>query len=387
MISSFHGVIARLKEKEKELTELSRIDREKAETAARMSTDMLQQMDASVFQFSSQGRVLQCNRSASDLFGAPSLVLFNQHYLKLFDGEHEWRQMIENALRLGLKEQDRLLSWKARGERQVFRVSVSPVAEPDGKRGALCIIADVTEKNRLEQQLAEKEKLAALGEMAGGLAHEVRNSLGTIVGLMRLIDTHEMLSADAARADITDNERFQFMMKKEVRELNRIVTDFLDFTRPISLRLDRIDCGEVLRHCLEEIRAQFPDRADDVQVEGQFAPIQGDDAQLRQAFFNLIKNGIESGTNVRVIVSSTVDAATNTLCLRFHDTGAGINADDIERIFIPFYTTKESGYGIGLAIVKKTILEHSGRIEVTSTPGEGTIFTIFLPIVPASSCP
>jgi len=374
MISSFQGVIARLREKEKELLELSRVDRERAETAARMSTDMLQQMDSAVLLFSSQGRVLQSNRAASDHFGFPPLVLYNQHYGKLFERESEWQMLIEAAMQKSVKEQERLLPLLRRGAEQLYRVSVTPVAEPDGRHGAICIFTDVTERTRLEQLLAEKEKLAALGEMAGGLAHEVRNSLGTMVGLMRLLSP----PASAPRGD--ESEKYQGMMQKEVHELNRLVTEFLDFTRPITARLDPTDIVPILERCRGDLDLQAPRCSERLQIPTEAALVRGDEALLRQAFMNLLRNALESGGEVRVAVEADVNREKGELHLRFRDDGPGIAAPDIEKVFIPFYTTKESGYGIGLALVKKTVLAHSGRVDVESAPGQGTTFHVFLPI-------
>lgn len=386
MVASFQGVIAQLREKEKRLTEVSRADRERAATAARVSTDILQLMETAVLLFSSQGRVVQGNRAASDLFGMPPLVLYNQHYTELFAGEREWVATMRASLQRGQREQDRMITRAtAQGERS-YRVSATPVLEPDGRYGAVCVISDVTDRIGLERLLADKEKLAALGEMAGGLAHEVRNSLGTLVGLMRLLasepapDTGGADTSGDGRAQSDSVKRYQQMMQREIHELNRIVGDFLDFTRPLAPRLDPVDCREVLTRCMDEIALQFPERARDVTIEGEFVPVPGDEALLRQAFFNLIKNGIESGQSVTVGISGEVLRPAHMLRLRFLDTGCGIDPADIEKVFIPFYTTKENGYGIGLALVKKIVLAHAGRIEVASTPGSGAEFHVYLPL-------
>lgn len=373
VVSSFQGVIAELRVKEKAMAETSRAEREKAEAATRVSTDILQQIEDAIVLFSSQGRVLRSNHAASELFGMPPLVLYNQHYAKLFEDDPDWRHVVELAMREGKKEHDRVLPRADAGEERVYRVSASPVPDASGKHGALCMISDVTQRMRLERQVADSEKLSALGEMARGLAHEVRNSLGTLVGLQRL------LAADAGAASDAQG-RYLGMMQKEIQDLNRIVTDFLDFTRPITLRPEPVDCAAVIERCIEEITVQLPERANDVGVEGEFGEVDGDELLLRQAFFNLIKNGLETGQAVTVRVSGQVDRDAAELIVRVRDTGCGIAPDDIEKIFIPFYTTKEDGYGIGLALVKKIVLAHQGRIEVDSAVDGGTEFQVILPL-------
>lgn len=380
MVASFQGVIAKLREKERELMETSRADREKATTAARMSTDILQLMDAAVLLLSAQGRVIQGNRAASELFGMPPLVLYNQHYTTIFRGLDGWLEAVEAALQRGERVQDRELSRPGDGGGRVYRVSATPVSESGSRQGALCIINDVTERIHLERQLTEREKLVALGEMAGGLAHEVRNSLGTLVGLLRLLAS----SPTAGGEDQGEPERYQEMMQREIHELNRMVTEFLDFTRPLAIRLDSVDCSEILGRCVEELTVQFPERAADMHLAGELLPVQGDESLLRQAFLNLLRNGLESGQSVKVSVSGEIDPGTRTLRLDFRDTGCGIDPADIEKVFIPFYTTKEDGYGIGLALVKKIILAHSGRIEVESESGSGTVFHVYLPLAELS---
>ena len=387
MLASFQGVITKLREKEKELVEMSRLDRERAGTATRLSSDILEQMVASVLMFSHQGRVVQSNRAASALFGKSSLVLYNQHYTRLFADQPQWHALVSRCIEANDRTQDQVLPFGVGSEERVCRVSVTPVSDPEGKTGALCVTMDVTDRARLEKQLAEKEKLAALGEMSRGLAHEIRNSLGTLVGLLRLLspptaDSQESAAQAAGRSDVEqDRHRFREMMKKEIQEMNRIVSDFLDFTRPLSIRSEAVDCADVLRWCVQEILTQFPDRSNPVSIEGNFARVRGDEGLLRQAFFNLLKNGIEAGENVRVRVSADVDFAAKELHMQVRDNGPGIDPADIQKIFIPFYTTKEGGYGLGLALVEKTILAHAGRIEVESTVGKGTTFHLFLPLI------
>ncbi|MEW6364561.1 MAG: ATP-binding protein [Acidobacteriota bacterium] len=387
MIASFQGVIAKLRQKEKELLEMSRLDRERAITATRLSSDILEQMVASVLMFSHQGRVVQSNRAASELFGRSSLVLYNQHYTRLLADEPQWQALVSRCIEDGERTQDQVLPLVVGSEERVCRVSATPVSDTEGKAGALCVIMDVTDRARLEKQLAESEKLAALGEMSRGLAHEIRNSLGTLVGLLRLLAPPQADSLGRARQAAgqlgvdEDRRRFREMMQKEVQEMNRIVSDFLDFTRPLSIRSEAVDCADVLRWCVQEILTQFPERSDSVSIEGGFARVKGDEGLLRQAFFNLIKNGIEAGENVRVRVSADVDTAARELHMQVQDGGPGIDPADLGKIFIPFYTTKEAGYGLGLALVEKTILAHSGRIDVESTLGKGTTFHLYLPLI------
>jgi signal transduction histidine kinase len=209
------------------------------------------------------------------------------------------------------------------------------------------------------------------------MAHEIRNPLGSIRG------TAEILKDGIDPAD----RRYEFaqILIKEVDRLNRVVQDFLDFSRPASPRRESFDVLEVLRDVLTLTRQ--PALKNQVRIvfeEDKIPMLPGDREQLKQAFLNLVLNALqampEGGT-----LSLSAQADDDEIRIRFADTGQGILGDNLNRIFNPFFTTRSEGTGLGLAITHRIIQGHGGRIDVDSRPGEGTVFTLHLPLPAAAS--
>ncbi|OHB27996.1 MAG: histidine kinase [Desulfuromonadaceae bacterium GWC2_58_13] len=229
----------------------------------------------------------------------------------------------------------------------------------------------------IEEQLRRADRLSALGELSAGLAHEIRNPLGSIRG------TAEILKDGIDPAD----KRYEFaqILIKEVDRLNRVVQDFLDFSRPAAARRESFDVLEVLRDVLTLTRQPTQKNQVRVVFEGEGAlKVPGDREQLKQAFLNLVLNALQAmpagGT---LTVSAGAEAGEAQI--RFADTGQGIPEESLDRIFNPFFTTRSEGTGLGLAITHRIVQGHGGRIEVESRPGEGAIFTLHLPLPAAAS--
>jgi signal transduction histidine kinase len=204
------------------------------------------------------------------------------------------------------------------------------------------------------------------------MAHEIRNPLGSIRG------TAEILQDGIDPAD----KRYEFtrILIKEVDRLNRVVEDFLRFARPAPVERGRFDVNEALREVLTLTRQPALKNAVHTELAaGAVPPLPGDREQLKQAFLNLVLNALqamhEGGT---LVIGTEMDAGQ--LRIRFADTGQGIPKENLERIFNPFFTTRQEGTGLGLAITHRIVQGHGGRIEVQSVLGEGTTFTVVLPL-------
>lgn len=224
----------------------------------------------------------------------------------------------------------------------------------------------------IEEQLRRAERLSALGELSAGLAHEIRNPLGAIRG------TAEILQDGIDPAD----RRYEFsrILVREVDRLNRVVEDFLRFARPAPVERGRCDVNAALREVLELSRPQADRNGVRVELRaGELPPLAGDRGQLRQVFLNLVLNALQAmpGGGSLTVTTESVDGQAR---LRFADTGQGIAPENLERIFNPFFTTRREGTGLGLAITQRIVQGHGGRIEVQSRAGEGTTFTVILPL-------
>jgi signal transduction histidine kinase len=223
----------------------------------------------------------------------------------------------------------------------------------------------------IEEQLRRADRLSALGELSAGMAHEIRNPLGSIRG------TAEILQDGIDPAD--PKAEFARILVKEVDRLNRVVQDFLDFARTPAREERCVDLDEVLREVLVLIRQ--PALKHRVAVHCDTAglpPVAGNAEHLKQAFLNIILNALQAmeGGGALTVLAQVCDGE---VVLRFADTGPGIPAERLQKIFNPFFTTKREGTGLGLAITQRIVSGHGGRIEVESHLGRGTTFTVTLP--------
>jgi signal transduction histidine kinase len=263
-----------------------------------------------------------------------------------------------------------------RGRR--FLLSCSPVRQPDGRVSLLELVADVTEQARLRERLGEAERLAAAGELAAGVAHEIRNPLAAIVNATSLLDGHDTLTPEE-RASTLD------AVRKEARRLNRILSDFLVFARPREPKRLPGDIREVVDHVAALIR-EDPARARLVQlstrVDAAVPTFAFDADQLTQVLLNVALNGVEA-MGGRGRLSLEVERFNGHVRIAVADTGRGIPLEERGRVFEPFFSKKPGGTGLGLTIVRRIVAGHGGTIDIQSEPGQGTRFTIALPLTSA----
>jgi signal transduction histidine kinase len=245
------------------------------------------------------------------------------------------------------------------------------------------VAEELAETNRQLAQAQEErrrsERLAALGQLSAGLAHELRNPLGVIKG------SAEMLSKHAQGAGALTEELAGYI-SSEVNRLNTLVTRFLDFARPANLHLRPEPIAPLVERALKNARDRWPEAK--VEVERQFANGLGDiplDADLcEQVFTNLFLNAYEAmekeGGKLRVSITTVHSDGRKGVEVEVADTGPGIPAELAQQIFNPFFTTKKTGVGLGLSIVSKIVDDHHGTIRLTSAPDGGACFRVFLPV-------
>ncbi|MBK9063465.1 MAG: PAS domain-containing protein [Acidobacteria bacterium] len=237
--------------------------------------------------------------------------------------------------------------------------------------GALLFVEDRTETRRLEREVSSRRELAALGEMSAGIAHEFRNATGTILGWARL----------AARTDdAAARARHLEAIQAEAEHVARVTGDFLFFAKPERLETAPCDLGALAREIAAEQKVITP--AVDVSVAGTFAPAQADAALVKRALVNLVKNACEAALDRpgggRVVLSG--DAAAGTVRVAVEDDGPGVPDESAAKLFVPFYSTKEAGTGLGLALVAKIAALHRGGISVERSAAlGGARFVLSLP--------
>lgn len=266
--------------------------------------------------------------------------------------------------------------------RQVpLAVSAARIVNEEGRFvGNILILRDLGEIRRLQEEIRRQEKLAALGGLAAGVAHEIRNPLSSIKGIATYFGSRsEEGSEDREAAEV---------MVQEVDRLNRVITELLEFARPTELRLQPVDLDPLLAHSVRLIEQDARSRHIEVQLESdsQSLSVLLDPDRFSQCLLNLYLNAIHAmDRGGRLTVKSQGMPEGEAVRIEIADTGSGIAPEHLNQIFDPYFTTKPTGTGLGLAIVHKLIEAHGGRIKVRSTPGTGTVFTIILPAQGAAS--
>ena len=248
--------------------------------------------------------------------------------------------------------------------------------------------ARVIESSQAYERVKERDRLAALGEMAAGLAHEIRNPLGAIKGAAQLLITSDGAPPTHAGAATETAELLEIIVE-EANRLNNVVTRFLDYARserPGREGADKVDLNQVVRKTVQLLQQDLHRSIDlRVRIDEMLPSIAGDPESLMQVFLNLGQNALQAMPDGGTLEVLTTRRRRSRLGygqfaeVRFRDTGIGIPRDKLKKLFIPFYTTKQRGTGLGLAISHRIINQHGGTIEVRSTLGQGSTFSVFLP--------
>jgi PAS domain S-box-containing protein len=255
-------------------------------------------------------------------------------------------------------------------------VTATRLEQSEGNSGGvICLFSDLTAVVELEEQLRLKEALARLGELTAGIAHEFRNGLATIHGYGKLIDPAALPA---------QYKPYIEGIRQETDALGQVVTNFLNFARPTQLSLATYDLATLVRRAADDLKNEVQQLGGEIAVTGQFGQVDADDVLLRQAFSNLLRNAIEAcqpkSVTPHVRIEGTLDPTQNQVRVSVHDNGPGLDANARDRIFKPFFTTKKTGTGLGLALVQKIVVTHNGRITAGSSPSGGACFQVTLPL-------
>jgi two-component system sensor histidine kinase PilS (NtrC family) len=252
-------------------------------------------------------------------------------------------------------------------------LAVAGLPLPDGSRGYIYTFQDVTDVRRFEQQARLQQRLAAVGEMAAGIAHEIRNPLASMSGSMQMLKEELPLTAD--QAQLMD------IVMKESERLNQTIKSFLAYARPQRLSTQPLDLRAVVNETAMLLR-NSPDVDESHRVEvaqsDQPVTIDADESQVRQILWNLATNGLRAMPDGGTLRLSAVQANTGAT-LRVEDEGVGIPPEEVEKIFQPFRGSFGKGTGLGLAIVHRIVTDYGGQIEVRPRTGGGTIFQVTFP--------
>lgn len=351
---------------------------------ARARREWLQTFDAlsdGVFLHDREGRIRRANRAFSQLVGRPFSEIISQPWYELIPAGPEPRQAC-SASRSAERE-PRIAEYDlAFGGSRTLHITVSPLGE--GAESCVHVVREVTAERAMQLQLAQAEKLAAIGQMLSGVAHELNNPLTTIIGFSELLQ-----SADVPQQVKADLER----ICRQAKRSSRIVQSLLTFARQSRIQVTEVDVNTLLTQTLDFMQPQFESRHIQVQLDldAQLPHTLADAGQLQQVFLNLFTNAVQAmssahhGGTLRLVSRATSTVVQVAVC----DDGPGIPAGLLNRIFDPFFSTKPvgEGTGLGLSICYGIVREHGGRIWAESQEGQGASFFIELPIRHASVSP
>ena len=374
MTASMQGVIHKLREQEKELERLHKIERERAADTERLSEEVTRNMPAGLVVVNATGIVSSSNPAAEQVLGTRALAF--RRYSELLGEKSELTKLIGECLSKGsIFRREQVRQETPGGEERLLGVTISPIRRGTEKiNGALCLLTDLTELAALQQQIQLKESLATVGELSAGIAHEFKNALATISGYA------QMISAEAATDELADSAN---RILEQTRNITHVVTEFLKYARPLEISSEPVALGPVVERVVAEVAEAIPRVK--IRFEGPMGSVPGDEGLLRQAILNLTRNAAEACTDAanggKVLLRGefVLHEDTATQRLTVFDNGPGIAAVNVGKLFRPFYTTKAKGTGLGLAVVQKIVVQHGGRVEARNRQEGGAAFIVTLP--------
>lgn len=409
LVAAFQGVVDKLRDQEQELQRLKQGPGRSGDAPVLPGEPLIRGMTSAVLVFDRGGRLSVLNPAAERLLGVSAATAAGRKYGDLLGGNWKLVDLVERCLREGESHSREVVPLAApSGKLTHLGAMISPI-RPEGRgsgaaggvEGALCLLADLTEIKSLRERVGLKENLAALGEMSAGIAHEFRNSLATIQGLARLIALGDGPAREAAASGAARENAESIL--REVRGIEKVVDDFLRYARPAQLDLGEIDLRALVEDLARDFRGDAGNDGIAVEIEGTFPRLVGDETLIRQALQNLLRNAAESfasdpppavdpgvppgapASRPRIVLrGSREEGAQGGARIVVEDNGPGIPPEDLPHIFTPFFTTKDRGTGLGLALVQKTAVVHDGHVEVESRRGQGARFSLVLPERPGA---
>jgi two-component system sensor histidine kinase PilS (NtrC family) len=360
-----------LAEKESEFYELDLLHR-----------SIIESVGTGIVTIDLDGHVKSFNRAAEEITGLSFSQVKNKNIESIFPGFPSGRGHVKDEKGRGRLINRHEIVIPGKEDRDIilgFSIS-SLVDSKDRKLGNIVIFQDLTAHKEMEREIEQNKRLALIGEMAAGLAHEIRNPLASLCGSIQMLKRN--LSLDDT------NERLMRIVLRGRDQLENLVKNFILLARPSLGDREQINIEDVIDDVLESLR-YAPDWHENIKVEKdscQGASMYGNKTEVRQTLWNLVLNAVQSMPDGGILNIGTKLVSPGNgqqyIEIRISDTGSGIETDDSGRVFEPFYTTKEGGAGLGLAIVNRIVESHGGRIKIESELDKGTSCVVVLPRSP-----
>ncbi|MBU2262067.1 MAG: PAS domain-containing protein [Proteobacteria bacterium] len=342
------------------------------------SDSLVENMPIGLVAVDGAGALIAFNQTAEAILGRSAGEALGKRAKDILPGSC-WEIFRQLAIERKLIERE-IDCLVAEGQTIPLEVIATALHEDDGPLiGYVVLFRDMTEVRRLKQEVARSQRLASLGSLAAGVAHEIRNPLSSIKGFATYFRERYR--------DIADDRETAEVMIREVDRLNRVITQLLEFARPMTMTKTPTSLQTLIRHSLETIEGQAREKGIslDADLPPEITPVPLDADQIGQVLLNLYLNSIaamEAGGTLSVSLGRRDEGRIR---IAVADTGAGIRKEDFSRVFDPYFTTKPSGTGLGLAIVYRIVEAHGGEILLESEPERGTTVTLLFPATPAGT--
>ena len=337
-----------------------------------LTSSVLENMSEAVIVLDKESNITLFNRSAENLFKINSEAVLQNNISLVAEGVLNFIE-IKGSTELNQNFEKEIF---INGEQKFLSFSVSQLDDPDTKQIKYTVVVkDLTETKRLEDEAKKNEKLSAMGELASGVAHEIRNPINAIGMIAQRLNKEFIPSSNQTEySDIT------LLLKSEVNRINKIITQFLSYAKPIDLNLKIVE----LKSYFEEIYHLFEDQAKQKSIKfilqkDDLINIKIDPDLIKQSLMNIIQNAFDAVSNGGEVIVQYFKV-NNDLIIQIRDNGIGITPEQQKKIFDLYFTTKKDGNGLGLSISQKIIAQHNGSIFVSSKVNNGTTFKIILPI-------
>lgn len=375
VVETFRQTIARLEENEEKLKELYSNSQKRADRLEHFNQFILESMLSGLIGINRQGNIIHLNRSARAILELDDFSISDENYEQLLAGY----PFIVDTFRAIMTERSTVERMEQKliqktGEEKVLGLSGSPVYDHNSRMvGGILLLADLTEVRRLQNEIAFKEKMAAVGEMSAGLAHELRNAMMAIVGygkFLTKISDGESQTSQIAEAIRTEADNCETMLKR-----------FLTFARPVAFTPETVDLKEILKQVIHKLKDLAEKKAVSLTAEipDMRREFTSDRVALDQIFTNLIKNAVEAAPENGVVeLMMNMRARQGVIEIIITDNGPGIDENQSHKIFSPFFTTKEQGTGLGLSIVKKLVNGLGGTVDIDNSVNGKTAFIVSL---------
>ena len=343
----------------------------KLKTISEFTEILISSMPVGVIALDAKGIIQTCNRSAGYIMNIKPEKVLGKSHRTLFP--EEIRRVLPGA---GLRENGKniVVDLELEGSNKVLDIEKVAIGSGyNDQRGEMLLIQDLTIQKKLEQELRRNERHAALGKVAAGVAHELRNPLSSIKGLATLLKTR--LIKDGSSAETAD------VMISEVERLDRSIGELLDYARPKILEKKDVDIIGIIRKAILLIESDARETGVTVleNYRMKACTVQGEEDRLTQVFLNLFLNSIQAMPDGGML-EIDVNKIDGKVVIKITDSGIGIEKELLEKIFDPYFTTKTQGTGLGLSLTAKIIEDHDGRIAFKSEKGHGTEAEVSLPV-------